>query len=58
VLEDGDLRMRAQLFSEDGRDMVEDRAVFDCGDDKTPEQLARDMLAKAPPSIRRLFAAA
>src|SRR6476661_242209 len=32
VLEDGDLRMRAQLFSEDGRDMVEQRAVFDCGD--------------------------
>src|SRR5207253_10738803 len=29
VLEDGDLRMRAQLFSEDGKDMVEDRVVFD-----------------------------
>ena len=55
VLEDGDLRMRAQLFSEDGSEMVEDRAVFDCGDDKVPEQLARDMLAKAPPAIRRLF---
>jgi hydroxymethylbilane synthase len=58
VLEDGDLRMRAQLFSEDGRDMVEDRAVFDCGDNRTPEQLARDMLGKAPETIRRLFAAA
>src|SRR3954470_17451761 len=46
VLEDGDLRMRAQLFSEDGREMVEDRATFDCGDNKTPEQLAREMLAK------------
>ena len=56
VLEDGDLRMRAQIFSEDGREMVEDRAVFDCGDDKTPETLARDMLAKAPDTIRRLFA--
>ena len=32
VLEDGDLRMRGQLFSEDGSEMVEDRAVFDCGD--------------------------
>src|SRR5690349_12632734 len=32
VLEDGDLRMRGQLFSEDGSDMVEDRVVFDCGD--------------------------
>ena len=58
VLEDGDLRMRAELFSEDGQDMVGDRAVFDCGDDRTPEQLARDMLGKAPESIRKLFAAA
>jgi hydroxymethylbilane synthase len=55
VLEDGDLKMRAQLFNEDGSDMVEDRAVFDCGDIKTPERLARKMLAKAPPSIRALF---
>jgi hydroxymethylbilane synthase len=58
VLVDGDLRMRAQLFSEDGSEMIEDRAVFDCGDNKTPEQLAHDMLARAPASIRRLFAAA
>jgi hydroxymethylbilane synthase len=57
VLEDGDLRMRAQLFSEDGREMVEDRAVFDCGDDETPAGLARKLLAEAPESIRRLFAA-
>ena len=55
VLEDGDLRMRAQLFSEDGSEMVEDRATFDCGDHKTPEGLARDLLGKAPESIRRLF---
>ena len=48
VLEDGDLRMRAQLFSEDGSEMVEQRAVFDCGDDETPAGLAREMLAKAP----------
>jgi hydroxymethylbilane synthase len=57
VLEDGDLRMRAQLFSEDGSDMVEDRAVFDCDDNDTPADLARALLAKAPESIRRLFAA-
>jgi hydroxymethylbilane synthase len=56
VLEDGDLRMRAQIFSADGSEMIEERAVFDCGDDKTPEKLARDMLAKAPDAIRRLFA--
>ena len=56
VLEDGDLRMRGQLFSEDGSDMVEDRAVFECGELKTPEELARSLLAKAPDSVRRLFA--
>jgi hydroxymethylbilane synthase len=55
VLEDGDLRMRAQIFSEDGREMVEERAVFDCGDTKTPAKLAREMLAKAPESVRSLF---
>ncbi len=57
VLEDGDLRMRAQIFSEDGREMVENRAVFDCGDRKTPAGLARDMLAEASESIRSLFGA-
>jgi hydroxymethylbilane synthase len=57
VLEDGDLRMRGQLFSEDGKDMVEDRAVFDCGETDAPAELARKLLAEAPESIRRLFAA-
>src|SRR3954453_13097828 len=57
VLEDGDLRLRGQLFSEDGREMVEDRLVFDCGDLDTPAELARSLLARAPESIRRLFAA-
>jgi hydroxymethylbilane synthase len=55
VLEDGDLRMRAQLFSEDGSEMVEERAAFDCDDNDTPAELARKMLAMAPESIRKLF---
>jgi hydroxymethylbilane synthase len=57
VLEDGDLRMRGQLFSEDGSDMVEDRAVFDCDDTATPQAMARKLLESAPDSIRRLFGA-
>jgi len=57
VLEDGDLRMRGQLFSEDGADMVEDRAVMDCGDYAPAEALARSLLAAAPESIRRLLGA-
>jgi hydroxymethylbilane synthase len=56
VLEDGDLRMHAQLFSEDGSEMVEDRALFDCGDVKTPADLAHSLLERAPESIRSLFA--
>jgi hydroxymethylbilane synthase len=55
VLEDGDLRMRGQLFSEDGSDMVEDRAAFDCGESNPPETLAKSLLERAPESIRRLF---
>ncbi|MGN6848894.1 MAG: hydroxymethylbilane synthase [Sphingomicrobium sp.] len=57
AFEDGDLRLRGQLYSEDGSEMIEERAVFDCGDDQPPEQLARSLLAKAPESIRRLFGA-
>src|SRR3954447_5322750 len=56
VLEDGDLRMRGQLFSEDGSEMVEDRTVFDCGALLRPEELARTLLEAAPESIRGLFA--
>ena len=58
ILDDGELGMRAQIFSEDGSEMVQDKARFDCGDDATPEALARRMLERAPESIRRLFAAA
>ena len=57
AFEDGDLRLRAQLFSEDGKDMVEDRAVFDCGEDERAEALAHKLLGEAPESIRRLFGA-
>ncbi len=56
VLEDGDLRMRGQLFSEDGAEMVEDRAIFDCGDLQSPAGLAAKLLGEASESIRRLFA--
>ena len=57
AFEDGDLRLRAQLFSEDGTDMVEGRATMDCGDDGPAEALARQLLSQAPQSIRRLFGA-
>ncbi|HUE78219.1 MAG TPA: hydroxymethylbilane synthase [Sphingomicrobium sp.] len=58
MLDDGELSMRAQLFSEDGSEMIQDKARFECGDDGTPAGLARRMLESAPPSIRSLFAKA
>src|SRR5213080_2551613 len=50
VLEDGDLRMRAQLFSEDGSEMVEQRIVFECDEREAPAKLARELLDAAPES--------
>ncbi len=58
LLDDGELHIRAQLFSEDGSAMIEDKAVFECGDDACPRELALRMLENAPASIRSLFAAA
>jgi hydroxymethylbilane synthase len=58
ILDDGELSMRAQIFSEDGSEMVQDKARFDCGNDDSPAALAARMLERAPDSIRRLFAAA
>jgi len=58
LLEGDDLRMRVQLFNEDGSEMVEDQASFAVGDTSTPETLAQSMLAAAPASIRKLFTAA
>src|SRR4051812_32025822 len=57
AFDDGDLRLRAQLFSEDGADMVEGRAVMDRADYAPAEALARSLLGEAPESIRRLFGA-
>ncbi|HZU51592.1 MAG TPA: hydroxymethylbilane synthase [Sphingomicrobium sp.] len=55
AFEDGDLRLRGQLFSEDGRDLIEDRITFECGQSEAPEKLARRLLERAPQSIRKLF---
>jgi hydroxymethylbilane synthase len=57
ILDDGELGMRAQIFSEDGTEMIQDKARFDCGDDDTPAKLAKRMLGNAPKSIRSLFTA-
>lgn len=56
-IEDGKIRLRAQLLSEDGSEQVRDEASFECVDTETPTRLAKAMLDRAPGSIRSLFAA-
>jgi hydroxymethylbilane synthase len=58
VIEGGEMWLRAELYSEDGRDKVADEARFACGATKAAAALAGEMLAGAPDSIRRLFDAA
>ena len=58
VIEEGKIRLRAQLLAEDGSEQVRDDALFACGDRNSPAELARRMLDAAPDSIRRLFASA
>jgi hydroxymethylbilane synthase len=53
---DGQVHLRAEILSEDGRERVVDEARFAIHDDKAPAELARAMLAQAPEGIRRLFA--
>ena len=52
----GEVRLRAEILSEDGRDRVADEVRLAVGDDKAAAALARSMLDRAPESIRRLFA--
>jgi hydroxymethylbilane synthase len=56
VIEDGEMWMRAELYSADGRDKIADVARFGCSETKAAAALARAMLARAPDSIRQLFA--
>lgn len=51
----GEVRLRAQILSEDGKAEVADEARFAIGDDETPARLAREMLGRAPEEIGRLF---
>ena len=52
---DGSLWLRAELLSSDGLERVAGEVHFRAGED-APEQLARELLASAPASVRTLFA--
>ncbi|HEX8414814.1 MAG TPA: hydroxymethylbilane synthase [Sphingomicrobium sp.] len=55
ILDEGEVNMRAQIFSEDGSEMIEEKAIFECGNYDRPVEMANAMLERAPESIRRLF---
>ena len=54
-VEGDEIAFACEILSEDGGERVAEAASFPVGDLETPAALARAMLAKAPPSIRRLF---
>jgi hydroxymethylbilane synthase len=53
-LDDGTLRLDAEIFSEDGADHAAGHVIV--ADAEAPEALARRLLGDAPDSVRRLFA--
>jgi hydroxymethylbilane synthase len=56
-IEGADIGLTGEILSADGRDRIRDEATLAGGDEQAAEQLARDMLERAPESIRKLFAA-
>lgn len=52
------VRLRGEVLSEDGKDRVRDEVTFAAGDEDAPAKLGREMLERAPESIRKLFAKA
>lgn len=50
-----DIELICELLSEDGQEQLAETIRCDVGDLEAPAQLAREILAQAPESIRRLF---
>jgi hydroxymethylbilane synthase len=55
TIEGAILTLRAELYSEDGMHRVHAQEAGAPGDSALPEAVARDLLGRAPPEIRRLF---
>ena len=55
TVEHMEIHLRGEILSPDGKDRVRDQARFALRDCDQGAQLARDMLARAPESIRQLF---
>jgi hydroxymethylbilane synthase len=56
TLDGGQFRLRAEILSPDGRDVERIDTAFPAEDAAAPHDIARQMLARAPGSIRALFA--
>ncbi|MEI9852968.1 MAG: hydroxymethylbilane synthase [Sphingomonas sp.] len=56
TIEGAILTLRAELLSEDGGGHVHAQEAGAPGDPALPEAVARDLLGRAPPEVRRLFA--
>lgn len=56
TLEEDEIRLRGEILSEDGREVERCDSRFAVKDNGTPLALARDMLSRAAPSVRSLFA--
>ena len=55
-LEDGAIRLRAEILSPDGSEVHDCDTSFPAGDRDAPLTLARNLLDRASPSLRALFA--
>lgn len=56
TIEGDRIRLRAEILTEDGREVERCDRSFAIGDDKAPLELAHEMLAQAGPRLRALFA--
>lgn len=56
LLEDGGIWLRAEILTEDGAEAERGERRFPNGDDSAPLALARELLDRAPPRLRALFA--
>ncbi len=54
-LDGGEIRLRAEIYSEDGREVEKGERRFGVGDSDAPLALAREMLGRAAPRLRALF---
>jgi hydroxymethylbilane synthase len=55
ILEDGAIRLRAEILTADGRERQAGDAVFPAGDTAGPAELAARLLGAASPGLRALF---